>query len=88
MCQNRSFGVLEDVPLALHEVFLTLKPLKLQSGPTGVQDPVHVLSDRGIRIGNGRILVIVALTTPTTIDELRSRMIMSPLSARVYPISP
>ena len=66
--------LLEDMFRALHAVGLALKPSKIHFGPKEVHYLGHVLSANGIRMGEDRIKVIVALKTPTTIRELRSEL--------------
>ena len=64
--------LLEDMFLALREAGLTLKPSKIQFGPTEVKYLGRIPTDQGIRIGQDRIRAIVDLPTPTTTNELRS----------------
>ena len=57
---------------ALQAAGLTLKPSKVQFGPKEVKYLGHILSAKGIRIGEDRIKAITDLPTPKTIEELRS----------------
>ena len=64
--------LLESTLKALQAAGLTLKPSKVQFGPREVKYLGHILSAKGIRIGEDRIKAIIDLPTPTTIKELRS----------------
>ena len=64
--------LLESMLQALQAAGLTLKPSKVQFGPKEVKFLGHILSAKGIRIGEDRIKAITDLPTPKTIKELRS----------------
>ena len=57
---------------ALQAAGLTPKPSKIQFGPRQVKYLGHVLTADVIRIGEDRIKATVNLSTPKTINELRS----------------
>ena len=64
--------LLENMLQALQAAGLALKPSKVQFGPKEVKYLGHILSAKGIRIGEDRIKAITDLPTPKTIKELRS----------------
>ena len=64
--------LLEKMFRALQAAGLTPKPSKIQFGPRQVKYLGHVLTADVIRIGEDRIKATVNLSTPKTINELRS----------------